>query len=56
MEEMVLDGKKYIVGKWLQFQMTNDKSVVEQIHVYKNLVANVLSEGMKMCERLQANV
>ncbi|TYK04655.1 ty1-copia retrotransposon protein [Cucumis melo var. makuwa] len=48
--------KKYVVGKWLQFQMTNDKPVVEQIHEYENLVANVLSEGMKMCEILQANV
>ncbi|KAA0056743.1 ty1-copia retrotransposon protein [Cucumis melo var. makuwa] len=48
--------KKYVVGKWLQFQMTDDKSIVEQIHEYENLVANVLSEGMKMCEILQANV
>ncbi|KAA0049764.1 ty1-copia retrotransposon protein [Cucumis melo var. makuwa] len=48
--------KKYVVGKWLQFQMTDDKPVVEQIHKYENLVANVLSEGMKMCEILQANV
>ncbi|XP_050943684.1 uncharacterized protein LOC127150312 [Cucumis melo] len=50
------DGrKKYVVGKWLQFQMTNDKPVVEQIHEYENLVANILSEGLKMCEILQAN-
>ncbi|KAA0048131.1 ty1-copia retrotransposon protein [Cucumis melo var. makuwa] len=33
-----------------------DKPIVEQIHDYENLVANVLSEGMKMCEILQANV
>ncbi|KAA0038001.1 ty1-copia retrotransposon protein [Cucumis melo var. makuwa] len=37
-------------------QMTDDKPIVEQIHEYENLVANVLSEGMKMCEILQANV
>ncbi|KAA0045096.1 ty1-copia retrotransposon protein [Cucumis melo var. makuwa] len=36
--------------------MTDDKSVMEQIHEYKNLVVNVLSEGMKMCEILQENV
>ena len=48
--------KKYIVEKCLQFQMTDDKPVVEQIHEYGNLVANVLSEGMKMCEILEANV
>ncbi|KAA0032222.1 ty1-copia retrotransposon protein [Cucumis melo var. makuwa] len=44
--------KKYVVGKLLQFQMIDDKLVVEQIHEYENLVANVLSEGMKMCEIL----
>ncbi|TYK28557.1 ty1-copia retrotransposon protein [Cucumis melo var. makuwa] len=48
--------KKYVVGKWLQFQMTDDKPIVEQIHEYENLMANVLSEGMMMCEVLQANV
>ncbi|KAA0060679.1 ty1-copia retrotransposon protein [Cucumis melo var. makuwa] len=48
--------KKYVVGKWLLFQMTDDKPVVEQIHEYENLVANVLSEDIKMCEILQANV
>ena len=48
--------KKYIVGKLLHFQMTDDKPVVEQIYEYENLVANVLPEGMKMCEILQANV
>lgn len=36
--------------------MTNDKSIVEQIHEYENLVANILSEGMKICQILQANV
>ena len=36
--------------------MSNDKHIMEQIHEYKNLVANVLSKGMKMCEILQANV
>ncbi|KAA0043282.1 ty1-copia retrotransposon protein [Cucumis melo var. makuwa] len=48
--------KKYVLGKWLQFQMTDNKRVVEQIHEYESLVANVLSEDMKMCEILQANV
>ncbi|KAL0367431.1 UNVERIFIED_CONTAM: hypothetical protein Sradi_3633200 [Sesamum radiatum] len=48
--------KKYVVGKWLQFRMTNDKQIIDQVHEYENLVANVLSEGMKMCDTLQANV
>jgi len=29
---------------------------MEQVHMYKNLCAEVLAEGMKMCEILQANV
>ncbi|XP_022153695.1 uncharacterized protein LOC111021147 [Momordica charantia] len=48
--------RKYVVGKWLQFQMSDDKPVMDQVHEYENLVASVLSEGMKMCEMLQANV
>ncbi|KAL0406670.1 UNVERIFIED_CONTAM: hypothetical protein Slati_3980900 [Sesamum latifolium] len=46
--------KKYVVGKWLQFQMVDEKPIMDQIHEYENLVADVLSEGMKMCEILQA--
>ncbi|KAK4404477.1 Retrovirus-related Pol polyprotein from transposon TNT 1-94 [Sesamum angolense] len=48
--------KKYFVGKWLQFQMIDEKPIMDQIHEYENLVADVLSEGMKMCEILQTNV
>ena len=48
--------KKYVTGKWLQFQIVDDKSIMEQVHVYENLVADILAEGMKMCEVLQANV
>ncbi|KAK4406311.1 Retrovirus-related Pol polyprotein from transposon TNT 1-94 [Sesamum angolense] len=36
--------------------MTDDKPIMNQVHEYKNLVADVLSEGMKMCDVLQANV
>jgi len=48
--------RKYVVGKWLQFQIVEDKPIMEQVHVYENLCAAVLNEGMKMCEILQANV
>ena len=48
--------KKYVVSEWLRFQITDDKPVMEQVHVYKNLCAEVLNENMKMCEVLQANV
>ncbi|KAL2247164.1 UNVERIFIED_CONTAM: hypothetical protein Sindi_2568700 [Sesamum indicum] len=33
--------KKYVVGKWLQFQMVDEKPIMEQIHVYENLVTEV---------------
>ena len=48
--------KKYVVGKWLQFQIVDDKLIMEQVHAYENLCAEVLNEGMKMCDILQANV
>ncbi|KAH6794775.1 centromere protein X [Perilla frutescens var. hirtella] len=48
--------KKYVVGKWLQFHMVDNKSILEQLHEYENLTADVLNEGMKMCEILQANI
>lgn len=48
--------KKYVVGKWLQFQIVDDKPIMEQVHTYKNLCAEVLNEGLKMCEILQANM
>ncbi|XP_009629827.2 uncharacterized protein [Nicotiana tomentosiformis] len=48
--------KKYVVGKWIKFQMVDDKPIMEQVHEYENLTADVLNEGMEMCEILQANV
>ena len=33
-----------------------DKPIMEQIHVYENLCAEVLVEGMKTYKILQANV
>ncbi|XP_075103456.1 uncharacterized protein LOC142178036 [Nicotiana tabacum] len=48
--------KKYVVGKWIKFQMVDDKSVMEQVHEYENLTADIFNEGMEMCEILQANV
>ena len=50
------EKRKYVVGKWLQFQIVDNKPIMEQVHVYENLCAEVLNEGMKMCEILQANV
>ncbi|KAL0462670.1 UNVERIFIED_CONTAM: hypothetical protein Slati_0154600 [Sesamum latifolium] len=35
--------------------MMDDKPIMNQVHEYENLVADVLNEGMQMCEILQAN-
>ena len=48
--------KKYVVGKWLQFQIVDHKPIMEQVHTYEKLFAEVLAEGIKMCEILQGNV
>jgi len=50
------EKRKYVVGKWLQFHIVDDKPSIEQVHAYENLCAEVLNEGMKMCDILQANV
>ncbi|KAL0304022.1 UNVERIFIED_CONTAM: hypothetical protein Sradi_6270300 [Sesamum radiatum] len=43
--------KKYVVGKWLQFHMTDDKPIMDQVHEYENLVADVLSEAYQCYQR-----
>ncbi|XP_074276851.1 uncharacterized protein LOC141600508 [Silene latifolia] len=48
--------KKYVVGKWLGFQMVDDKPIMDQVHVYENLCADVVNEGMKLDEIFLANV
>ncbi|VFQ69816.1 unnamed protein product [Cuscuta campestris] len=48
--------RKYVTGEWLRFQVVDDKSIMDQVHEYENLVFDVLAEGMTMCEILQANV
>ncbi|XP_075086185.1 uncharacterized protein LOC142168908 [Nicotiana tabacum] len=48
--------KKYVVGKWIKFQMVDDKPIMEQVHEYENLTINIMNEGMEMCEILQANI
>ena len=45
-----------MVGEWLRFSITDDKPIVEQVHIYKNLCMEVMNKNMKMCEILQANV
>jgi len=28
------EKRKYVIGKWLQFQIVDDKPIMEQVHVY----------------------
>lgn len=42
--------KKYFVGQWIKFQMVDNKPIMEQVHEYENLTANVLNKGMKYVE------
>ncbi|XP_021757936.1 uncharacterized protein LOC110722971 [Chenopodium quinoa] len=48
--------KKYVTGNWLNFKLVDTKPIMDQVHVYENYVAEILAQGMKMCEILQANV
>ncbi|XP_074305001.1 uncharacterized protein LOC141639923 [Silene latifolia] len=48
--------KKYVVGKWLQFQMVDGKPIMDQVHVHENLCADVVNEGMKLDDVFVANV
>jgi len=32
----------------------DDKPIMEEVHTYENLCAEVLAEGMQMCEIVQA--
>lgn len=36
--------------------MGDNKPIMDQLHEYENLFANVLNEGMKFCDIFQANV
>ena len=52
----MMPEKKIVVGKWLQFQIIDDKPIMDQVHTYENLCAEILAQGMKMYKILQANV
>ncbi|XP_074290879.1 uncharacterized protein LOC141617597 [Silene latifolia] len=47
--------KKYACNRWLNFRITDDKPVLDQVHEYETLCADIIAEGMKICETFQAN-
>lgn len=48
--------KKYAIENWLNSKLVDSKPIMDQVHDYENIVAEILAEGRKMCEILQANV
>ena len=48
--------KKYVINECLHCQITDDKPIMEQLHIYENLCAEVFNKNMKMCEIQQAKV
>ncbi|KAK5794468.1 hypothetical protein PVK06_035697 [Gossypium arboreum] len=42
--------KKYVIVKWLKFQMPDDNPIMDQVHVYEKLASDILAKGMEMCE------
>ncbi|XP_074271414.1 uncharacterized protein LOC141595349 [Silene latifolia] len=47
--------KKYACNRWLNFRITDDKPVLDQVHEYETLCADIIAEGMKICETFEAN-
>lgn len=45
--------RKYAIGRWLNFKLTDSKTIVEQVHEYENMVTNMVSEGIPVSELLQ---
>ncbi|XP_031095199.1 uncharacterized protein LOC115999491 [Ipomoea triloba] len=40
--------RKYAVGHWMNFRMNDSKSIVEQVHEFENLVADMTAERAKV--------
>ena len=43
-------SKLYAISRWLNFNIEEDKSIVNQIHEYKNLCSTITSKGLKICD------
>ncbi|KAH1031285.1 hypothetical protein J1N35_043459 [Gossypium stocksii] len=55
MEPMMLGSRNMLLER-LKFQITDDKPIMDQLHIYEKLVFDILAKGMEMCEILQANI
>ena len=45
--------KKYVVGRFLDYKMSDDKPIMEQVHEYQNIVLEILVEGMVIDDAFQ---
>ncbi|RZB51885.1 Retrovirus-related Pol polyprotein from transposon TNT 1-94, partial [Glycine soja] len=48
--------KKYVVSRYLKYQMTDDKSVESQSHEIQKIAHDIISEGMTLDEQFQVAV
>uniref|UniRef100_A0A2N9HRF5 Uncharacterized protein n=1 Tax=Fagus sylvatica TaxID=28930 RepID=A0A2N9HRF5_FAGSY len=46
--------KKYVVGRFLDYKMVDEKPIMDQVHEYQHIVLEILAEGMKIDEAFQA--
>ena len=49
-------SKKYVVGRYMKFQMVEEKSVVSQSHELQKITHEILSEGMQIDDQFQVAV
>ncbi|XP_048489762.1 uncharacterized protein LOC125491712 [Beta vulgaris subsp. vulgaris] len=47
--------KKYACSRWLKFSMNDEKPVLDQVHEYEHLCADIVAEGMPIPDLFQAN-
>ncbi|RZB66097.1 Retrovirus-related Pol polyprotein from transposon TNT 1-94 [Glycine soja] len=48
--------KKYVVSRYLKYQMTDDKSIESQSHEIQKIAHDIISEGMTLDEQFQVAV
>lgn len=49
-------SKKYVVSKYLRYQMTNDRSVEVQSHEIQKIAHKIISESMKLDNQFQVAI
>lgn len=50
-----MSRRKYAVSRWLNFRMTDSRSIVEYVHEYENLIVDMLSKGSEVNDTFLSN-